>query len=443
MVELLQIFLFVVALILANGLFAAAEIAVVSVRKSRIRTLVEEGSASARKVESLHKNVESFLATVQVGITLVGALAAAIGGNRAAGPLAKLLSETAGGVLAPIATELSIAIIVISYTFLSVVLGELVPKSLAMRHAEPVALRLSGMLLALRWLARPAVWSFTSAANLVLRPFKDRTTFAESRMTMQELRLLVEEAAEAGAIEEPRAEIIGRAVDFGELTAADVLVPRSRIVAVERSVSLEELRRVLLEEGHNRLPVIEGSLDAVVGYITVRDVLTMSLEPTLVNFEDAIRPAFFVPQTMRAVELLRALQRRHEHLAIVVDEYGGTAGICTTEDLVEEIVGEIFSEDTDEPPLIRYEADGRALLMGVLPVREFNREFEADLPDDIGFDTLGGFLTHLAGAIPSLGQRFEYAGFELTVAARNDRQVELVRVQKLPVAATEEGESEE
>lgn len=419
------------ALILANGLFAAAEIAIVSVRRSRIRQLIDEGDARAEIVDRLHRDAEGFLATVQVGITLVAALGAAVGGASVAEPLARVLSGGDPRALSGWAYQVAFAIVVVGYSFFSIVVGELVPKSIALRYAERLSLRMARPMLLLEKIARPVVWLLTGAANLILKPLRDRTRFTETRLTPEEIKVLLEEAAESGAIERPRAEIIERAVDFGELTAADVLVPRGEIVALDLTEGEEQIRRVLLEEGHTRMPVVDGSLDKVVGYVTAKDTLPLFLERGLIVLQDIVRPAFFVPETMRAVDLLHALQARREHLAIVVDEYGGTAGLCTTEDLVEEIVGELFSEGSAEEQMIQREPQGTALVDATLPVREFNREFDADVPEDEGFDTLAGMLSKLAGAIPAHGQVFVAWGFEFTVTRRTERRVEQIRVRPL------------
>jgi putative hemolysin len=425
----LEIVLFILVLILANGLFAAAEIAVVSVRRSRIQQLLEEGDKRAKAVDKLQKDAEGFLATVQVGITVVGALASAVGGASLAEPLARLLS---GGDQVPSWTgKLALGLFVVFYSFLSIVLGELVPKSIALRYAEPISLRISRLMLGLGKIARPVVWVLTASANLLLKPLRDRTKFTETRLTPEEIKVLLEEAAESGAIEKPRAEIIERAVDFGELTAADVLVPRGDIVAIDINDSPEKIRRTLLEESHTRLPVYDGSLDKVIGYVTAKDTVPLFLESELFVLQDIVRPVFFVPESMRATDLLRALQARREHLAIVVDEYGGTAGLCTTEDLVEEIVGEIFSEGATEAPMITREPQGIAFVDATLPVREFNREFDADLPEDAGFDTIGGMLSMLAGAIPAQGQVFVSSGYEFKVVERTERRVVRVRIRQL------------
>jgi putative hemolysin len=426
-----QTLLWMLLLVLANALFAGAEIAVVSVRRTRIRHLAEQGDPRARAVERLHAHVERFLATIQIGITLVGALGAALGGASLAVPLAAALRATPLGFLQHGADQIALGAVVLGYSFFSILVGELVPKSLALRHAEPMALTVAKPLLGLAALARPVVWLLTGAANLVLKPFSDRTSFTETRLTAEEIKLLIGEAVESGVIEKHGAEIIERAVDFGELTVDDVLVPRRQVVAIDLKTGPAEIRRVLLEEGHTRMPVVDGNLDKVVGYVTAKGLMPFIGEQNLIVLQDVMRPAFFVPTSMRALALLRALQKRHEHLAIAVDEYGGTAGIVTTEDLVEEIVGDIIGEDVSAPPLVKPEGEDAALVSALLPIREFNRALKADVPEHDEYDTVAGLLTQLAGTIPAVGQRFVAHGFEFTVTERSERRIKQVRVRRL------------
>lgn len=437
MPEVFRELLLIVALILANGMFAAAEIAIVSVRRTRISQLIEEGNRKAESVARLHGQAERFLATVQIGITVVSALAAALGGAAIAEPLAAAIRQLPlPAALHAASSQIALGIVVAGVSYLSIVVGELVPKSLALRYAEPLSLLIATPLLGLGKIAKPLVWFLTASSNVILKPFHDKTRFTETRLTAEEIKVVIGEAIESGSIEKRLAEIIERAVDFGELTVGDVKIPRPEIVAIDMKASPDDIKRVLLEEGHTRMPVIDGSLDKVVGYVTAKDVVSLVFQSDLIVMQDIVRPPYFVPESMSAVDLLRALQRRREHMAIVVDEYGGTAGLVTTEDLVEEIVGEIFSEDSEEEAPVRREAEGIAVVDASLPIREFNREFDADVPEEAEYETVGGLLTHLAGAIPQQGQSFHGYGYQFTVLQRDDRRVESVRVRKLPELPT-------
>jgi putative hemolysin len=417
----------ILALVLANAVFAGAEIAIISVRRTRLQQLVDEGRTSARSVKRLRDSPESFLATVQVGVTVVGATAAAFGGHSLAARLAGPVAEVPG--LAPWADEIALGLVVALVSYLTLVLGELVPKSLALRSAERYALGVGRLLVALSWIARPLVWLLVKSSNVVLRPFGDRTTFTESRLSAEEIEQLVAEAGRAGALDAPTAEIASRALAFRELTASDVMVPRSRVVALRRDAPREELKRVLLEEGRQRMLVYEGSLDNVVGYVMAKDLAAMAWERQLIVLEDLVRPVHFVPAAARAVHVLRDLQRRRTQIAVVVDEHGGVAGLLTLEDLVEELVGDILGEREEPQALFTAQPDGSALVRGDAPIREVNRGLDLDLPEGEGYTTVAGLCIALAGAVPQPGDRLAIGdGTTIEIVEATPRLVRLVRL---------------
>lgn len=418
----------ILALILANGFFAGAEIAIVALRKGRMEELAEEGRGSARAVLALRQQPERFLATVQVGITVVGASAAAFGGASLAERLAPELARFEW--LAERADAIALALVIAAVSYLSIVVGELVPKSLALRSAERYALLVSRPLLALAFLARPLVWVLSSSANLLLKPFGDRTTFMEGMHSVDELQQLVEDATEAGTVHPQAAEIAARALEMPELRAVDVMVPRSNVVALARDASADELKQTLLEHPKSRVPVYEGIIDTVVGYISVKDVLDLVLQGKPITPEGVMRSPFFVPESKNAVELLHEMRARRLHLGIVIDEHGGMSGIVTLEDLVEELVGEIFSEhERNVGYSIRPDADGSLLVDGALTIRDVNRELEIELPDEGSWTTLAGLVLALAQRIPTAGETFSLpSGIVLEVVEASPRRIRTVRV---------------
>jgi putative hemolysin len=421
-------------LILVNGLFSGAEIAVVALRKTRLAQLVAGGSGAARAIERLRAEPERFLATVQIGITIVGASAAAFGGATLAAELAALLAPLP--LIGPYAGQLALGAVVVAISTLSIVLGELVPKSLALRAAERYALLASRPLLALSSAARPVVWLLTSASNLVLRPFGDRTTFTESRVSAEELEALVDEAGQLGALDLPTAEIASRALAFRDLTAGDVMVPRNRIVALERDAAPEEIRRVLMEHGRARMPVYQGTLDGIVGYVVAKDLVAAAWTGAPVALAALLRPAPFVPATAPAVKVLRDLQRRRAPLAMVVDEHGGIAGLLTLEDLVEELVGELADEEEPIEDLIDRQADGSALVSGHTPIRDLNRVLDLSLPEGEGYSTVAGLCVARIGAVPGPGARLQVGDAELEVVDATPRLVRRLRVRRTNAAGT-------
>lgn len=428
LVELLVIFL----LILLNGVLAGSEIALVSIRKTRVDQLVHEKRAGAAAIKKLRKDPEAILATVQIGVTVITEAAAAVSGHSLSVQIQPYIQQIK--LFENSAPQVSLVIVVVSLAFLTLWLGELVPKSLALRSSERYGLLISRPLLGLTYVLKPAIWLLTWSSNLVLRFFGDKTNFSESRLSPGEIQQLVDEATEAGSVDPAAGEIASRAIDFADLTAGHVMVPRHKIIGIPKAAPMPELRRIVLETGHTRMPVFDGVIDNVVGYVTVRDLMTLLLEQHLLVLDDVLRPAFTVPEAMRAVDLLAEMKRRRVQIAVVVDELGATTGIVTLEDLVEELVGEISSEhDPEKPAPIVNEPGGTMVVRGDMPIREINRELEIELPEGDTWTTVAGLCLHLAGRIPAVGDKFVAEdGTKLEVAAATPRSVKSVRVTPKP-----------
>jgi putative hemolysin len=416
--------LLIIFLVLLNGLFAGAEIATVTLRKTRIEQLLLEGRRGAKAIAELRAQPERFLATVQIGITLVGAAAAAYGGDTFAEHLTPLLSPTLGDY----AHEVALILIIITIAYLSLVLGELVPKSLALRTAERYALLVASPLLTLAKLARPLVWVLTKSSNAVLKVFGDSTSFTEARISPDELKAMLEDAGEEGALHPRIGEIASRAMDFGELRAVDVMVPRSRIHAISEDASVEDLRRFVIYVAHSRIPLFSGAIDRVTGYVSVRDAFTNLDGHTKISA--LLRPITFVPESMRAVDILHTLQSRGAEIAIVADEHGGTAGLLTREDLAEELFGEATAVETvRREELIHQELDGSHVVVGSASVREVNRVLDLELPESDDWTTVAGLCVALAGHIPTKGTRVRVPnGPLIEILDASPRRVRAVRL---------------
>lgn len=419
--------LIVLALILINGVFAGAEIAIVSLRRTRLQQLVDDGRAGAAAVENLRTHPERFLATVQIGITVVGATAAAFGGYSIARHLEPVIASIP--LLASREEEIALAIVVVFISYFSLVLGELVPKSLALRASEPYALFIAGPLQALSWIARPMVWFLTASSNLVLRPFADRTNFMEARISTEELQQMVEEAADTGALDEHAGEIVSRALEFDKLTLRDVMVPRNRIDALPLDAPTDEVRVFLTRKRRTRIPIHDGPLDNVVGYVSARDIVSLAWDKGPIILRDLLRPVKVFPETVLAIDVLRFMRRERNRLAIAVDEHGALCGMVTFDDMVDELVGEVFSEHEEvEEPFLR-EDDGSVVVRGDLPVREVNRELELSLEESQDFGTMAGLCIKLAGGIPNRGARLAANdGVVLVVLDATVRTVRRVRI---------------
>jgi putative hemolysin len=419
-------------LVIANGVLAGAEIAIVGFDKMRLKHLVERRDRRARAIHELRTHPERFFATVQIGITVFGATAGAFGGARFASHFAPILAEVPW--IGVHAETVSFVVIVSGLSMLSLIAGELVPKSLALRHSEGYSLFMARPLMFLSAAARPLVWFLTGCSNAVLWIFGDKTTFSESRVSKGELYQLLDEAAEAGSLDPTTSEMAERAIEFSELTAVDVMVPRTRVVAIRLDASGDEVKEITLEHGYSRYPVYREDLDDTAGYVLVKDMLALAWAGQLVVLQDLIRPPYFVTETMPASTLLQNMRQKRIPLAIVVDEHGGTSGIVTVEDLAEELLGETFSE-TIRPSAqpVKELSDGSMAAPGDATIRELNRKADFELPDTGEWSTVGGFITSLAGRVPRAGDAFTApSGARLEVEEATERRVVKVRIWPRP-----------
>lgn len=421
---------------LLNGVFAGAEIAVLSVRKSRLAELADDGHRGAAAVKWLRNEPERFLATVQIAITLVGTAAAAFGGERIAHALSARFASIPGA--GAWAAPLALGAVVIGISCTEIVVGELVPKSIALRFAERYALAMGPFLRAMALAVQPVVWILTRLSNAVLRLFGDSTSFSEARLSPEELRELVEEAARSGSLDAKSGEIATRALDFRELKATEVMVPRSYFVMVSRGADAAAVRNAVRPRRYARLPVYEDHAENIIGYVAVKDALSQDESDAPFSLAAHLRPACFVPESARAADLLKLMQSERVAMLFVVDEGGSVRGLVTIEDLVEELVGEILSEHDPAPVSLAPDADGSVLLPGSLPLRDVMRALPVELPEGEGFSTVAGLCIHLAERIPVQGNEFELAeGWRLRVEEATPRRVRAARL--FPPVGSERG----
>jgi putative hemolysin len=423
----------VIALLtLVNGVFTGAEIAMLSVRKTRLAELAGDGSRAARTALALRRKPENMLATLQVGVTVIGATTAVFGGARLEAPIARWLGLLGLGRAAP---DVAFVVVIALVSYLSLVLGELVPKSLALQRPERFALLVARPLAALANVSRPFVWLLTASSNAVLRPFRDRTSFSEARLSPEELQHLVEESAEAGVLDATAGDIASRAIDLGALRVNALMVPRSRIAALDVAASDDAVLALLRRTPHARYPVFEHDREHIIGYVLARDV-TLAMLGGALELRALVRPVPFFPETARAVDVLRALQAAKGQLGLLVDEQGALAGLVTLEDVAEDLLGEIVEEHEDVRPLAWTEEDGRVIVArGEAPVHEVERLLRVDLEDETGAATLAGLLTERLRRLPVVGDTLVAGGrVEIVVTEATPRRVVTVRLRVLPEA---------
>ncbi|HUR15973.1 MAG TPA: hemolysin family protein [Candidatus Limnocylindrales bacterium] len=420
--------IFIIALlILLNAFFVIAEYSLIRVRRSRIEQLVEEGSRGAKRVNRLISQPGRFLATIQIGVTFVGFLAAAFAG-------ASLVDDLEGlmvGLPALQGQSRLIALLVVTavVALFTIVFGELVPRAIALAHAESLALVLAVPVELLGRVLAPLVWLLTTLTNAIGRLFGIKETHQET-VTAEELMILVERGSEQGVIEAEEQQMIGAVLELGDLRAHEVMVPRIDIKALPIAATLQEIVNAIVSEGHSRIPMYDETIDNVIGILYAKDLIPYLANGEVPDISALLRSPLFVPESISVDDLLHQLQRRKVHIAIVLDEYGGTAGLITIEDLIEEIVGEIQDEYDVEEPMIVSISDDEARVDGRASVDDLVEHFGATLDDEDReqYDTVGGLVYHEIGGVPEVGDTVEVDGLTLTVESTDGRRVGKVLV---------------
>lgn len=424
--------LIVVGLTLLAGVFVAAEIALVSIRRSRVDQLVDERRRGAARVRRLVEDPGRFLAVIQIAITFIGFLSSAV----AAVSLTSGLAELIGGVPALEGSADAIALVIVTslVALFSIVVGELVPKALALAYPDRTSLLLSGPVDLLGRLLSPLVRVLTWLTRLIVRPFGADVS-RSAQITAEELKLIVERGGDEGVLEAEEEQMIHAVIELGERRVHEVMVPRIDIVGLEADADLLTAVTQIVAGGHSRLPAWERSVDDIVGVLYAKDLLPILTMPPgeRPTIRSLLRPPVFVPESMSIDDLLHEFQRRKVHLAIVGDEYGGTAGLVTIEDLLEEIVGEIQDEyDAEEEMIVRLDDDrvrfdGRASVDDLEEVWE-DLDLDDLLEDQDEYDTIGGLLFHRIGGVPQPGDVVRVDGLTLTVESTDGRRVSKVLV---------------
>ena len=410
--SLLELGLALVALVL-RGVLTGADAAMIGVGRSRADELLRAGDIRAAWLVRLKAGPEGASAGARAGTSLLLALAAALAtlaGHRWHEHVAWYVAAAAGVAGAALAIDL-------------------VFRSLCAAHPEPWALRLARPLWFAAWTVGPVARLYRWVADLALEPLGVAARFSNPRMPLEDIERTLVAHARAD-LTAPAAELIHSVFTFGGKTVKEVMIPRTEVVAIPLDALPDEVVRVLTEEGHTRMPVYTADLDHVVGVLHGKDVLGLLANPSLIVLQDLVRPTIFTPWSKAIGALMKEMQQQRHHIAMVVDEHGGFMGVVTLEDIIEEIVGEIGDEVEGEDKLVEPQPDGAALVRAELRVADFNEHFGAGVPESDAYETLGGFVSSLAGAIPAQGDRFYVGGLELTVARRSDRRVLLLRVAK-------------
>jgi putative hemolysin len=420
--------IFILILLLANGLLAMAEIAVISARKARLQQRAEEGDEQAIAALALANEPADFLSTVQIGITLVGVMAGAFGGAT----IAEQISDWVAGFpsLAPYSGAIGVGVVVVLITYFSLVLGELVPKRLALNNPERIATLMATPMRRLSRITSPLVRLLSASSDLVLRLLGAKPS-GEPPVTEDEIKVMIEQGTQAGVFAEAEQDMVEAIFRFGDRRVGTLMTPRTEVIWLDLDDSLEENQRKILGSAHSRFPVAQGSLDHVVGLVQAKDLWASCMAGKAVELKGVLCQPLFVPETMSALKVLELFRQSRVHTALVIDEYGGFQGLVTLFDILESIVGEIPEMgDVSDLEVIQRE-DGTWLVDGMLPVDEFKEIFHlGDLPgEERGYyQTVGGFVMTFLGRIPAASDHFIWAGLRFEVVDMDGLRVDKVLI---------------
>jgi putative hemolysin len=423
--------LIVLLLTLLNGLLAMSELAVVSSRPARLRRMIERNVVGSRRALALASDPGRFLSTVQIGITLVGVLSGAFSGATLGLRLTGWLMNL--GVPDRVADVIGIGVVVASITYLSLIVGELVPKRIALRNPEAVAVRVAPAMMLLARIMSPLVWLLDVSGRAVLRLLGQHKT-TEYKVTEEEIRTLVAEAEHAGVLEPGEKEMIAGVMRLGDAPVRAVMTPRREVDMIKLSDDPQAVRAAITSSPHSRLPAFETDPDDVLGVIQAKDLLHAFMTGDEPDIRSHVRPAPIVPDTVDARDVVAILKESTVHIGLVVDEYGHFEGVVTSADILEAIVGEFHTEEGSPEPMVVRRDDGSLLISGWLPAEQFQELTGIPLPEDRSYHTVAGFVLESFGALPSIGERFDAHGWRFEVMDLDGRRIDKVLASRVAPA---------
>jgi putative hemolysin len=424
----------IVLVLLGNGFFSGSEIALLSARRSRIEALIQQGSRGAQKVKALQEAPDTFLATVQIGVTLMGTIAGILGGYLASRYLEPLLSH--GGLpswLAP--PMIAGALVGAGIVYVELILGELVPKALALLYTETVAVAVAWPVSFLAGSSPLLVAFLTASTRGVLRLFGIRDFDNRTFVSHEEIKHMVREGKEQGVLDQAEVELIHSVFEFSETSVKQVMVPRTQVFTLAADTPPDEVGSLIVESGFSRIPVYDGSVDNVVGLVYAKDALRLLERRQPIVLRKILHPAPFVPESRKVGPLLKELQKSRSHMALVIDEHGALVGLVTMEDLLEEIVGEIQDEYDWEERHVERLRDGSLVVEGTVSAAELRDSFQVPIPESTDFETVAGFMLERLGSVPKGGESATAGDYRLTVVDVERNRISKVKIEKLPLPA--------
>ena len=425
--------LLILGLLLINAFFAAAEMAIVSVNKNKINSLAEEGNKKALALKKLTSEPTKFLSTIQVGVTLSGLFASASATTGISAQLDNLLKNI--GV--PYSAQISVVIVTIILSYFTLVFGELFPKRMALQKSEAISMFAVKPLIFISKITSPFVKLLSGSTNTLVKLSGIKTDNLEEEVSKEEIKSLIEVGQEQGVINETEKEMIQGIFDFDDTLAKEVMTPRTDVFMINIETPIDKIKKQIMEENFSRIPVYEEDSDNIIGILYIKDFYAEALDKGIenINIREMLRKPYFVPETKNIDDLFKELQSTKNHMAILIDEYGGFSGIVTIEDLIEEVMGNIFDEYDESEPDIKKLDSNTYLVNGLLPIGELNEHLHLSLESE-NTDTIGGFIINLMGAIPTSNEcpAIKYENLTFKIEEVNEKRIEKLRLSIDPEA---------
>jgi CBS domain containing-hemolysin-like protein len=419
-------------LVILNGFFVAAEFAMVRVRGSQIEIQAKAGSRMAKVARGIMHNLDGYLAATQLGITIASLGLGWAGEEVVTTVMLNLFKLCGVEITSSFIINTSHVVAFAAITILHIVFGELAPKTLAIQRSVRTAMAVALPLRFFFVVFRPAIWLLNNFANFILKLFGVSTIHGEeTHHSSEELQYLLEQGKESGALDSNEHELIKNVFDFNERVVKNIMVPRTKISGISIETNGDELLECLITEGYSRMPVYDDTIDKIVGIVHAKDILPLLARKTSFELKDIIRKPYFIPETKKINDLMAELQQKRMQIAIVLDEFGGTAGMVTLEDIVEELVGEIQDEFDEEKPVAEKINDREFIVNAVASIYDVNSHLPHDLPEDGDFDTVSGWVSEIFGKIPDVGEQRESNGYNITVLRKSDQNIESVKLELL------------
>lgn len=416
-------------LVLLNAFFVASEFAIVKVRLSQLEIRIRNGSKLALIARHLVEHLDSYLSATQLGITLASLGLGWIGEPVVSKIIIDLMEWLGVPITAEIAHEIALPCAFISITFLHIIFGELAPKSMAIQQPETISITIAIPLRVFHFIFKPFIWLLNTLANFFIGLIGFRPASEEDDAhTPEELRYLLEESTKTGAIGISEHELLENVFEFSDTPIKQIMVPRGKIFGIEASLVIDQVINKLIEQGYSRIPIYEKTIDNIIGVLHAKDIIKVLKNHEQITMLDLIHPAYFVPEEEKINKLLQDFKKNRIHLAIVLDEFGGTAGIVTMEDILEEIVGEIQDEYDEESPVVEKISDHEYLVRASAAIDDANDYLPVPLPESDDYETVGGLITSTVGRIPELYESIELNDYNCRIMKRSKRFVELIRL---------------